>query len=79
MQPVELRPKRSTSKEEDKAVLSKEHLKPQQLALTLSRRVYAALARGDVFEEGVGGHYYTQNEIQPITTDIRQHIPIKIS
>jgi hypothetical protein len=32
-----------------------------------------------VFEEGVRRHYYTQSEIEPITTYIRQHIPIKIS
>jgi len=77
VQPVELRPKRSTSKEEDKAGLSKEHLKPATCH-SKQKSLRGVGTRGR-FEEGVGGHYYTQNEIQPITTDIRQHIPIKIS
>lgn len=32
-----------------------------------------------VFEEGVRRHYYQQSDIEPITTYIRQHLPIKIS
>ncbi|HJT22910.1 MAG TPA: hypothetical protein VJ746_20745 [Nitrospira sp.] len=32
-----------------------------------------------VFEEGVRRHYYTQSEIEPIMTYIRQHVPIKTS
>lgn len=32
-----------------------------------------------VFEEGVRKHYYAPSEIEPITTYIRQHLPIKIS
>jgi hypothetical protein len=31
-----------------------------------------------VFEEGVRRHYYTQSEIEPITSYIRQHVPIKV-
>jgi hypothetical protein len=31
----------------------------------------------DVFEEGVRKHYYSQSDIEPITTFIRQHVPIK--
>ena len=30
-----------------------------------------------VFEEGVRKHYYSQSDIEPITTFIRQHLPIK--
>ena len=33
----------------------------------------------DVFEEGVRRHYYTEAEIKPLTTYIREHIPIKLS
>ena len=32
-----------------------------------------------VFEEGVRKHYYSQSDIEPITTFIRQHVPIKPS
>lgn len=32
-----------------------------------------------VFEEGVRRHYYTQSDIEPITTYIKQHLPIKMS
>lgn len=33
----------------------------------------------DVFEEGVRKHYYTASDIEPITTFIRQRVPIKTS
>jgi len=32
-----------------------------------------------VFEEWVRKHYYSQSDIEPITTFIRQHVPIKTS
>ena len=32
-----------------------------------------------VFEEGVRKHYYSLSDIEPITTFIRQHVPIKPS
>ena len=32
-----------------------------------------------VFEEGVRKHYYSQTDIEPITTFIRQHVPINMS
>lgn len=32
-----------------------------------------------VFEEGVRRHYYDQADIEPITTYIRQHLPIRVS
>jgi hypothetical protein len=32
-----------------------------------------------VFEEGVRRHYYSQSDIEPIITFIREHVPIKIS
>ncbi len=32
-----------------------------------------------VFEEGVRKHYYSSSDIEPITSFIRQHVPIKIS
>ena len=32
-----------------------------------------------VFEDGVRRHYYSRSDIEPITTFIRQHVPIKIS
>ena len=32
-----------------------------------------------VLEEGVRRHYYSQSDIEPITTFIRQHVPIKSS
>jgi hypothetical protein len=32
-----------------------------------------------VFEDGVRKHYYSQSDIEPIMTFIRQHVPIKIS
>ena len=32
-----------------------------------------------VFEEGVRKHYYSQSDIEPITTFIRQHVPFKPS
>ena len=33
----------------------------------------------NVFEDGVRRHYYTTSEIEPITSYIRQHVPIKLS
>jgi hypothetical protein len=33
----------------------------------------------NVFEEGVRRHYYTQSDIEPIMSYIRQHVPIKLS
>jgi len=33
----------------------------------------------DVFEEGVRRGYYSQSDIEPITTYIRDHLPLKIS
>lgn len=33
----------------------------------------------NVFEEGVRKHYYSQSDIEPITSFIRQHVPIKPS
>lgn len=33
----------------------------------------------DVFDEGVRKHYYSRSDIEPITTFIRQHVPIEIS
>ena len=33
----------------------------------------------NVFEEGVRRHYYTPSDIEPITSYIRQHVPIRIS
>ncbi len=33
----------------------------------------------EVFEERVRKHYYSSSEIEPITTFIRQHVPIKSS
>ncbi len=33
----------------------------------------------EVFEEGVRKHYYSLSEIEPITTFIREHVPIKSS
>lgn len=33
----------------------------------------------EVFEEGVRRHYYSSSEVEPITTFIRQHVPIKTS
>lgn len=32
-----------------------------------------------VFEEGVRKHYYSRSDIEPITTFIRQHVPIRTS
>ena len=32
----------------------------------------------NVFEEGVRRHYYTPSEIEPLTSYIRQHVPIKL-
>jgi hypothetical protein len=32
-----------------------------------------------VFEEGVRKHYYSQTDIEPIMTFIRQHVPINMS
>lgn len=44
---------------------------------TLAQRlVHEALG---VFEEWVRKHYYSQSDIEPITTFIRQHVPIKTS
>jgi hypothetical protein len=45
----------------------------RQLAQELVRDALA------VFEEGVRKHYYSQSDIEPITTFIRQHVPIRIS
>jgi hypothetical protein len=33
----------------------------------------------NVFEEGVRRHYYLPSDIEPITSYIRQHVPIKLS
>jgi hypothetical protein len=33
----------------------------------------------NVFEEGVCRHYYMASDIEPITSYIRQHVPIEIS
>lgn len=33
----------------------------------------------NVFEEGVRKHYYSESDVEPIITFIRQHVPIKIS
>jgi hypothetical protein len=33
----------------------------------------------DVFGDGVRRHYYTLSDIEPITSYIRQHVPINIS
>jgi hypothetical protein len=33
----------------------------------------------NVFEEGVRRHYYTPSDIDPITSYIRQHVPITMS
>ncbi len=33
----------------------------------------------NVFEEGVRWHYYLPSDIEPITSYIRQHVPIKLS
>ncbi|MBA5866817.1 MAG: hypothetical protein GDA67_09020 [Nitrospira sp. CR1.3] len=52
-----------------KAYEAKDHALAQQL-------VREALA---VFEEGVRKHYYSQSDIDPIVTFIRQHVPIKTS
>lgn len=65
---------------------------PQKEVLRLLNRAAQAQAANDmalaqqlarealgVFEEGVRRHYYEQSDIQPITTYIRQHSPIKIS
>jgi len=32
-----------------------------------------------VFEEGVRKHYYSQTDIEPIMTFIRQHVPVNMS
>jgi hypothetical protein len=32
-----------------------------------------------VFDEGVRKHYYTQSEIEPIISYIKQHVPIELS
>jgi hypothetical protein len=32
-----------------------------------------------VFDEGVRRHYYEQTDIEPLTTYVRQHLPIKVS
>lgn len=65
---------------------------PQQQVLRLLNRAAKAYEANDsapatqlvrdalgVFEEGVRRHYYTQSEIEPITTYIKQHIPVKLS
>lgn len=31
-----------------------------------------------VFDEGVRKHYYTQSDVEPIMSFIRQHVPIKV-
>jgi hypothetical protein len=64
---------------------------PQKEVLRLLNRAARAHAANDsalaqqlarealgVFEEGVRRHYYTQSEIEPITSYIRQHVPIKM-
>jgi hypothetical protein len=33
----------------------------------------------NVFEEGVCRHYWLPSDIEPITSYIRQHVPIKLS
>jgi hypothetical protein len=33
----------------------------------------------NVFEEGVRRHYWLPSDIEPITSYIRQHVPIKLS
>ena len=65
---------------------------PQKEVLRLLNRAAKAHAANDpalaqqlvrdalgVFEEGVRRHYYSQSEIEPITTYIKQHVPIKLS
>ena len=42
-----------------------------RLAEQLTREAFA------VFEEGVRKHYYSRADIDPITTFIRQHLPVK--
>ncbi len=61
---------------------------PQKEVLRLLNRAAEAQADNDpilaqqlareavgVFEEGVRRHYYSQSEIEPLTTYIRQHLP----
>ena len=65
---------------------------PQNEVLHLLNRAAKAQAANDlalarelvrealnVFEEGVQRHYYTTSEIEPITSYIREHVPIKLS
>ncbi len=65
---------------------------PQKEVLRLLNRAAKAHAANDlalaqqlarealgVFEEGVRRHYYTQSEIEPLTTYMKEHIPIKLS
>lgn len=65
---------------------------PQQVALRLLNRAAKAHQAKDtelaqqlvrdalgVFEDGVRRHYYTQSDIEPITSFIREHVPIKLS
>ena len=65
---------------------------PQKEVLRLLNRAAKAYAANDialaqqlarealgVFEEGVRRHYYTLSEIEPLTTYIKEHIPIKFS
>ena len=53
-----------------------EAAKAQEASALAQQLVRDAL---EVFEEGVRKHYYSQSDIDPITTFIRQHVPIKIS
>jgi len=65
---------------------------PQKEVLRLLNRAAKALEANDsalaqqlarealgVFEEGVRKHYYSQSDIEPIMTYMRQHLPGKIS
>jgi hypothetical protein len=65
---------------------------PQKEVLRLLNRAARAHAANDsalaqqlarealgVFEEGIRRHYYTQSEIEPITTYIKEHLPIQLS
>lgn len=65
---------------------------PQKEVLRLLNREANALEANDsalaqqlvrealgVFEEGVRKHYYSQSDIEPIMTYMRQHLPVKIN
>lgn len=79
-------------KKEYRMVYANDPRSPQHVALRLLNEAAKAqeannpvlaqeLAREalGVFEEGVRRHYYTWSEIEPVTTYIRQHMPIKSS